>query len=174
MTVTVPVPITFTAGSVLTAANLNSDRDALTFLLSMPRCILTRSVSTQSIPNSSNTTVSFDTVVVDPYNMSALGTSATNINCLAPGTYRIGGHWYWASNVTGNRQHILLRNGTSDASDFRTASSGSVGDTLMYETELVLNDILTMQVSQTSGGALTNFGTSALLPRLSVTMVATS
>jgi hypothetical protein len=177
MAVTVPVPITWVAGTVVTAAQLNSNlRDCTNFLLNPPRCILTRSLSVQSIPNNSTTTVAWDTVAADPYSMANLGASATNINILAAGTYRITASWLWDNNSTGARQMVMQRTGSATTpfvTSYLSAGGGFTGHIATFDSPLVNNDVLQILLFQTSGVALANLSGS-YLPRFSVVMIATS
>lgn len=170
MTIIIPVPITWVAGTVVTAAQLNSNlRDATSFLLNPPRCLLGRALSPQSITSSVTTNAQYDTTYSDPYGMSNIAVNNDRINILVNGTYRCTSNFFWNANSTGNRQITLQQNATILGGDFATASSGFVGTIVTMDVELLAGDVMSFNVFQTSGSTITNLGGYPI--RFSVVMV---
>lgn len=113
-------------------------------------------VTNQSIANNTPTLVQFTTEDFDNDNMINLGGSNTNIVVQTSGLYLVTGSVTWATNATGIREALLLKNGTAIAG-LRELNNGGVlasGTPATHLINAVVTDIFTLQVLQTSGGAL--------------------
>lgn len=77
----VPILRTWSVGEVATAAELNSNvRDAINFLLSVPRCIVTRSTSLTVNPGAAPSAIGFDVETVDNDTMHASSNSSMQVH----------------------------------------------------------------------------------------------
>lgn len=113
-------------------------------------------VTNQSIPNNTVTLATYTTEDFDNDNMINLAGSTTNVVVQTAGLYLVTGSATWATNAVGVRETAILKNGTLVAG-FRAANNGAVlgsGTPCTHLVSCVATDILTMQVFQTSGGAL--------------------
>lgn len=161
---TLPFPTLAQAipGNTVTSALWNTSvYNGLTYLSEPPIAVLAQA-TTQSIPNSALTAVSYDTTVVDTY-----GGHSNTVN---PSRYtaQVAG-WVWviginglASNATGVRVAEIFKNGSPIAyTQTWAANTGANPCTSMTATLVFLNigDYVETNVYQTSGGALSTFTT---------------
>ena len=155
---TVPSEMTAVAGSILTAAQWNSNvRDAVNFLITPPLFIGYQTV-TQSIANAAFVPVLFDTEIIDSDGGHSTATNTSRYTAQTPGYYQPGGGPSLVANSTGVRWTRWAVNGTPViGSQFSaTAVQGQPHELPMRSFPIYLNvgDYLEMFVQQTSGAAL--------------------
>jgi hypothetical protein len=124
----------------------------------------------QSIPNTTNTAVSWDTIDVNNDNMFTL-VSPTQITIQTAGSYALDVEFGWAANNTGGRTIWGTKNSTSTANAVcideqisATMATGR-GNTMHIATVLpncVVGDTFFAIVYQASGGALNSVTTTAI------------
>lgn len=163
---TIPVYITFVAGTVLPAATLNSQiRDAGNFQLAKPYCNAYNSAGVACTTNVL-TLVPLDTELEDNDNMHSTGTNPSRIIFQTTGLFDIDAAADWPSNATGNRQLTLRLNsgGTSGGGTFiaqRDATPNASGATSVYPVLSIkyravnVGDYVELFIRQVSGGSLT-------------------
>lgn len=126
--------------------------------LRTPSCTLTN-VNTQSIPDTTKTYLTFDTVVLNSYGLFNPA-QPDRITIKTAGVYVVVAFVPWAANATGNR--ISTISGQTSAAveiaavaDTRTAVNGSnTNVSISSFFRLMIGNIVRMPVVQTSGGAL--------------------
>lgn len=124
-----------------------------------------RGVFTQSIPNTTVTAISFDSVVEDTSGMwNAL--TPDQIVCNLAGWYSLGGVARFDPNATGYRNVRIQINGVNTAIIQTPAVSGD-GTILSIHTEykLAVGDVVKFLAQQNSGGAL-NVSIAGLAPAM--------
>jgi len=126
-----------------------------------------RKNAAQSIPDATITSVSFDTVHHDPWNMLQGGTSGsgtTDVTLPMTGVWLLSANASFASNTAGSYREVLIYSGGTVLTRSRAeqASGGFPATGVMVSTTavraLAANAIITMRVYQNTGGAL-NTGT---------------
>lgn len=109
------------------------------------------------IANNTPTLVSFNTEVFDTDNMWVIG-SPTVITIRTAGLWVFGASSVWPGNTTGNRfmfwQYTSPSGSITLIDSARDATTGDMGFELNYQWHFEVGDILSLQVAQTSGGAL--------------------
>lgn len=120
------------------------------------KAVRVTSFSAQSIPNLTLTVVTYTLEDYDTDNMFTIGTSNSNINVNTGGTYRAVGTVRFSTNATGDRQVTISKNGVPVSNGNNvTAVSGAQTQVTAHEiVQCVPGDVLTLRVSQASGGAL--------------------
>lgn len=171
---------TFTDGPVVHAGTMNTLSTGInnlsTYVLGAvpPRSyvpmVRLRRNNLQSIPNNANTSISWDTIDVNPDNMFTL-VSPTQITIQTAGTYAFDVEWGWAGSTSGGRVIWGTKNGTntvanSVCTDEQNGITGPTGrgNTMHIATVLpscVVGDTFFAVVYQNSGGALNSVGTSS-------------
>lgn len=155
---TVPSEDTAAVGGKITAAWANSDiRDAINFLINVPRVRVTHS-TTQSIPTASFTACLFDTEVFDTDSMHSTSSNTSRFTAVTAGLYEVAGMIAWAGSSTGRRGGAFYKNGSIIAgTEVLQYASGTgsialpMSDTSIY---LGVGDYIEMMAYQDSGGAL--------------------
>lgn len=175
---TVPSTFTFSAGSVLTAAELNTYlSNAVSFFLSVPTCELRQTIA-QSIANSSATTILFDTEDVDTDGMHSTTTNTSRVTAQTAGRYQVSGGVGFAANATGLRETYWAVNGsTNNGSDVETPSIAAVTLAIPARTKTIflnVNDYVELGCVQASGGALNTAVVAADQPNMTVRWVGTT
>lgn len=176
---TVPTTFTYSSGSVLTAAQLNTYLSAaVSFFLAVPTCELRQTVA-QSLANTPTISqITFDTEDVDNDGMHSTVTNTSRVTAQTAGRYQVSGKVGFAANATGVRQTFYQVNGsTANASDTSTASvSGSTYAIPTVTKTIFLNvgDYVEIGVIQASGGSLNSAVTGADQPAFSVRWVGTT
>ena len=149
-------PVTWTTGGTVTAAALNAQlRDNLDYLYNTPQ-VAVRLTSTQSIPNATDTTVSWhEAVYEDPSTMWDIA-APTKIIIPRAGVYTIVFHVFWASSATptDDRDIKFIVNTSETRISQSLPAAVEHASQLSIETGLALNDELEIQVKQSTGGAL--------------------
>lgn len=114
---TLPVYTTFVAGTILTAAQLNTQVvNAGNFWLNPPYADLYNAAGVTCGTSATYFLVPWDTEIEDSDNMHSTVTNPSRVICVTPGVYHIEHSTSWASNATGFR-----------GSQFRLNSAGAVG-----------------------------------------------
>lgn len=173
-------PPTFAGSEILAADDLNLLRDAILELQLRADGADYQAAqvfkNSQSIPNSTDTEVIFQAQVFD---LGAWWASGTDIivpaAAIPSGSTTIGVRVIFrckfAANTTGSRQIQALLNGVSFGSKTVRAESVGVTDSELIEVAPTCEagDVITMVVTQTSGGALTATYSQATVERAGVT-----
>lgn len=163
---------TFTAGQVLTAAQMNDLGENSNNYRVPPACILQRT-SAQSIPSGAVTRVEFDSESVDTDTLGTTGASA-EIVLKTAGIYAITWNGYFdgaSSGGTSYRQGWVDIDGDRwawhrrDPADERTALGGSI------ILSMAGTETIGLYVIQNSGGAKNFQPSSGLVPTLSVVWI---
>lgn len=121
-----------------------------------------RNSSNQSISNSVSTTLTWDTDLVNPLNLHSTTANTSRLTAKKSGVYQLAAFIYFASNTTGLRQILFLKNGNIVDNVTSAALTGS--ETQLGMTALVTllpGDYVECQVWQNSGGSLNVSATSA-------------
>ena len=160
-------PPTFTAGTVLTAANLNILGDDIVYLKGITDGVtfsgykIDRSgAGSQSIPDATDTDVTFTTEVFDSGGWWSSGATSTVPAGAIPSGYTTVAVMFIAlvrfvANGTGGRKILILKNGSEvDSVNYSAISGDTTTVTLTGFTTCVAADTFKMQVRQSSGGAL--------------------
>ena len=141
----------FTAGQPLTAAALEEETN------NKPLCVVKHS-TTQSIPNSTVTSFTADTEIID-WSVTAMhdtGVNPNRITCRKAGLYFVTATITFPTNTTGRR---ALELGQNSATQFRVAQSAPVsgGETTLncsHYIDLADGDFMQVRGFQVSGGSL--------------------
>ena len=145
-------PKTWAAGDVLTAADMNSMvRDNVDFLSEPPRVRLGAS-GTQSIPDTTNTDVTWDTEIFDTDSMHS-GSLAT-ITMTTAGTYYVGCTLVWAANTTNSRIIYLVEPDGSGLYATARAVSNMQETPIVSLFNFAAAETTKVMVYQDTGGAL--------------------
>ena len=157
---TVPTPLLYVTGQVVSAAQLNGQPGNTwgTFMLNPPICQV-RQTTAQSLTNATWTDILFDTDDADLDNWHSTVTNTGRIIPQTPGQIRLlGGAVSFAANATGQRGARWALNGTAiNATD---SLGPAVNNTMAITARpalVVVNgttDYVTLQGIQGSGGAL--------------------
>lgn len=157
---TLPSFITFSAGSILTAAQLNNFSIAGNFFLSWPLCE-SRQTLAQSIINGVAVPILLDTDDVDPDGWHSTVTNTSRITPATPGRVQIAGGIGYAINATGQRFTEIRVNGATtppSGSTIVNADAGSQPTRMAMRTITVFvngsTDYYELMAVQTSGGSL--------------------
>lgn len=155
---TVPSEMTYSAGSVLTGAQLNSNlRNAVNFLIATPLAIL-RQTTLQAITSSTWTSILLDTEDIDRDGMHSTVTNTSRATAVTAGYYLPGGKVSFASNSTARRWTRWAINGTEvpAARINEQAANGDATEVPAASRWVYLNvgDYLELQGFQDSGGSL--------------------
>lgn len=153
----VPTIPTFVAGQIVTAAQLNALAAALNFdLYTRPTCKFSATTS-QSIPNSVFTVLTFAATAVDTDGgRTGAGSGTDRYVCRTAGWYSVSATMSYLVNTAGARGGAILVNGTPQ--NGYACYSNAVNDyTAVGLSGLVhmnVGDYLQVQALQSSGGAL--------------------
>lgn len=159
-------PKTWTAGSTLTAAELNEQvRDNLTFLkaitdgVDFSGCQIKRESTVQVIPDTTVTVVSFDTENFDYGGWWTSGSDITVPVTAIDDSHNaimvyVSARAKFETNATGTRRVRVLLNGTAMGSTTVGGLSGDPTEVIINEGFVVeAGDVITFDVRQTSGGS---------------------
>lgn len=163
---TIPTYVTFTAGAILTAGQLNAQLvNAGNFYLSRPYCNA-YNLATFSPASGTATLAPLDTEIEDNDNMHSTVSNTSRMICQTPGLFAIRAATEWASNATGERRATLRLNsaGSPSGGTFILSRDGAavatIGGAMVFPeiniTYRMVNigDYLELFVQQNSGGAL--------------------
>lgn len=156
-------PEDFFVGQVLTAASMDDISGNLSYLKDRSPAARWHRTSNQSIAHATATTVIFPTVQHE-HNPDAdwtMDTASGVLTVNTTGRYRFQGGVAWQSNTTGNRVAKILVNGTKEIVSDYANPPGGVGLSSAFGTiwQATAADTVRMEVSQSSGGALSLVGT---------------
>lgn len=143
--------------AIVPATVLNQLADAVSFAMNPPKCKVVQTVA-QSIPNSSATSITFDSAVADPYTMWDVALPS-RITASHTGYYLLGGGASFASNSTSYRIVRWAVNGTvvQDGNVLVQPSSAGVSTRVAARSTFVLlteGDYVELQVQHAIGSAL--------------------
>lgn len=147
-----------TTGQVIPASWGDAVRDAEEYLArNKPHCRI-RNTANISVPNATDTALTFNSERVDVGGMHSTGSNTSRITVPASegGFYLMGGGVQVASNATGHRQVGIRLNGSTFlvASRVAAATSGATVMAVSTGYQLAAGDYLELVVTQDSGGAL--------------------
>lgn len=156
----IPTLLAFVAGEKVTATKLTAQTKTAIerSVYYKPFCSLSM-IGAQSIGSSSSTLVNLDTIDEDTDAMADL--SAHRIIIKTAGLYRITAQVSFATNATGARGALVNRNGATITSATSTVSGDNARCNASRTIRLAVNDLITVNGWQTSGGSLallTTFG----------------
>lgn len=176
---TIPSFITFSAGSILTAAQINNFSTAGNFFLSWPVAELRQTIA-QSLTTGSGIAILFDTEDIDTDNGHSTVTNTSRYTPQTQGRLQYSGGIGYATNATGSRFAFWTINGAAINGGMAvTGSVGGVYRILAPTASSFFNgttDFLELFGLQSSGGALSTDVTAGSLggqSRMSVRMVGT-
>lgn len=116
-------------------------------------------IGTQTLTHNVTATQDFDVTTFDTFAARSEGAMAdlalNRIVVRKAGVYKISGSTGWASNATGVRRMSILVNGTPIAHSEAAPVTGGVTATgVSVDEVLAVNDVITLETVQTSGGNL--------------------
>lgn len=174
----VPVPRTFNAGEVETAAYLNSLSQALSFLLSPPRAKV-YATAAQSLATATYTAVLFDSEEFDTDSMHSTTTSTSRLTINTPGLYEVRALLNFVANGSGVRYGRFYKNNAvatpAEGVVAGIASAGTVTAIEMSsEIQCAAGDYLEVFAYQSSGAALNLQNTGGFSCQFSAHWIASS
>lgn len=132
-----------------------------------PRVSVARAAA-QSIANGGYTAISFDTEVEDTDAMFA--PTGTDITVKSAGIWLVTAVVGLVANSSGTRGVAVSKNGTQVATTLPAApASGSFSAAVSTQIRCAVNDVITLSVTQTSGGALNTHTAAEIRPALQMT-----
>lgn len=159
-------PTTQTNGVIIGETEWNTDIvDNIRFLADPPRVFTYRS-SNQSIPNATETTVTFNAEKFDTDAMHSTSVNTSRITAVTAGLYQITLRLYFAANSTGYRWGRIYLNGVGftlldvDTADAPSSTAGTVF--CQVEQYLDVGEYVEASCYQTSGGALNLSGSTTV------------
>lgn len=174
---TIPAPITWVTGQVVTAAQLNSNiRDAINFLISPPLFVGRQASATQSTTSGSWTSILLDTEEIDRDNGHSTTTNTSRYTAQTGGYYNVNAIVAWNSNSTGARATRLAVNGSAVAGRavaWQAAASLITASEISAPVFLNVGDYVEMQGNQVSGGALSTSINADFAPMMSCRWMST-
>jgi hypothetical protein len=147
-------PYNWSALDDITAARLQQTYAAVLLAQDPPGCIVRRT-TTQSITNTTFTSISFNSEIAD--NDSMFAATSTDITIQHDGYYLAVYGIDWATNTTGTRVINILQNAVAIPAGNKELPAGGTGnhkDTGAVVFTAVTTDVIRMEVWQDSGGAL--------------------
>lgn len=162
--------MTFVAGNVLTAAQMNTHvRDNMKALGGVDRpSVRVYNTTTQTIPNAALTTLTFNSERWDSQAMHSTVSNTSRLTVASgwAGQYLFGAHVSWAvSSGTDRGIWILLNGGTILIGGTSETGTGALNSSMEITTlySAVAGDFFDLQVYQASGGNLATWAGSNLL-----------
>lgn len=155
----VPIPRTFQAGELETAAFLNSLTSVCNFLLNTPKARIASNAAT-SYASGTDILQAFQVVSYDTDGMSNLGSANDRLTVKTAGKYLVIGTLNWSTNGTNGRNNQIFVNGANVAGNCVEARGGSQ-DTIaqvFYTGQFNVNDYIQLDGWQDSGSTLTALG----------------
>lgn len=120
---TVPSPITWVTGVVVTASQLNTNiRDALNFFITPPLCVM-RQVTGQSVGGGGYTAVTWDTEDIDRDGGHSTVSNTSRYTAQTAGWYDIQSTLVWPLSMTGNWVGTVLQINGLSASRYAKATA---------------------------------------------------
>jgi hypothetical protein len=155
----VPSPRTFTVGEIEAGAYFNATRDALTYLLNVPLCVITQGVS-QSFANGTPAAITYDAQQLDTYGGHSNSVNNSRYTAQVSGWYYCKAGVVFAANATGNRTIQLYKNGTAYTYSWNAGlAAGTFNDPGIETSALIqlsVGDYVEAWATQNSGGALSS------------------
>lgn len=111
----------------------------------------------QSVATGASVNVTFNAEGYDNNTMHDLSVNPDRVTIKTAGLYRITAQTAYAANATGRRASLVRRNGGAVPLLYSNAQAVSAGFTTVFTSgllNLVVNDYLTLEVTQDSGGPL--------------------
>jgi hypothetical protein len=161
-------------GTPVTAARLNNMEAGITAAIAPP-CAHVYHNTTQSIPNSTFTTVTFNSELFDTDGVHSTTVNTSRLTCVTTGKYLVTANIAFAANATGYRRILLRANAATDlAEDIRSNVGGSLHTicSLQSQIGLTAGDYIEILAWQDSGGALNVTPHTAYTPEFSLVRVA--
>lgn len=162
---TIPVYTTFTAGAILTAAQLNTQIVASGgFLINRPLCSVSNAAGIASAASGTSTLIPFDVENEDTDNMHSTVTNPSRVIFQTLGLWALNPFSGWPSNATGSRVVDLRLNAAGSSAGGTKIAGGSAQGHLLSDNIQVsytwryraqnIGDYTEMFITQNSGGAL--------------------
>lgn len=119
------------------------------------QCMVTNSAN-QSIPNNTDTALTFDTETFDGAGMHSTSSNTSRITVNYPGRYFFAGGMLFAGGSTGVRVAFLYKNGTTRIGEVGQAGDVTNGNRLcpVGFADMAAGDYVELWVFQNNGGAL--------------------
>lgn len=167
-------PKTWTAGEIVTAANMNQQvRDNISFLANPPACRVYNNANISTTSGASALALTFNSERYDTDGMHSTSVNTDRITINTAGLYVITADVWFASNATGRRAAFVNLNGIVTITGLViSATNGDDTDMNLATTyKLAAGDYLQVLVQQNSGGALNVRGVGNVSPEFSATWV---
>jgi len=162
------VPHTIASGELVSVATMNNEWGGnITSLFNPPACRITNNAN-QSIPNSADTALTFNTELFDTDAMHSTASLTDRITINTAGLYLIIGTVEWATAVNGSVKVILNGVSTVGFSSIAANSSRQVVTTLY---KAAVRDYFQLVVAQFSGGAVNSNTAASYAPIFSAVWV---
>lgn len=154
----VPTAVSEIPGNFLASAIWNASvANAIGFLTNPPIATLIQT-STQSIPTSASTAVTWPTPTVDTYGGYASGTPTRYTPQVAGYYLCIGNLGFAATSAVGARDAQIEKNGTTVVNEVGVGNAGTAYSTVIGVVSMVFcngtSDYIELYANQNSGGAL--------------------
>ncbi len=160
---TVPLPSSAVAGTVATAALLNSFRDCINFWAGRPVCLAYQATAQAFTTTNTTYVVSLDAETIDVVQAGDSpghdnSSNNSRIYARTPGIYRVGGQVSFAADINGNRYGSIKMNGatTLSSSQAGAVSSTSATSVSLIDTYVRMSagDYLELNALHTAGHSL--------------------
>lgn len=146
---------TFTAGSVLTAAQLNTAGTAINNLVVPPACVAGAS-ATLNVANATWTAVTFTTERFDTDSLHDNVTNPSRFSITTPGIYQISSFVGWSGAVGGSLRDLAVRiNGTTYVAYGRGPVAGGGLTSVSVAYDLAAGDYVEIAAYQDSTVTMT-------------------
>lgn len=150
-------------------ANMDLSIKALAEAVDPWACMVSKTGAAQVLATGATVTITFDTEDSDVHNQFVVGTSNTNIVVGAAGLYTVRALCGFAASAAGQRQLGIYVNGVQKLVVQEAPSpAGTSVHSIAGDLKLAAGDVVTLRVSQASGGNLNT----ASVPRLSISRYA--
>jgi hypothetical protein len=165
-------PKTWATGEVVTAANLNLHlRDNVSFLANPPACRVYNNAAI-SIPNATETLLTFNSERWDTASMHSTASLTSRITMPVAGLYLLTATFEFQSNATGIRYFYFRHNGTlSIGYHSKPSTQGARHFTVSTVYKFAAADWIEMLVFQDSGGALNVIQANNFSPEFGATWI---
>jgi hypothetical protein len=153
----VPAIPTFTAGQIVTAAQLNQLGAALGFALNSRPVCKAHQTAAQSIPHVANPAITFNVTDVDTdLGRSGTGSGTDRYVCRTQGWYLVAATVSYVTNTTGARLAVIAVNGAfqNGYAGMPNAGSTNSGVSVSGLVHMNVNDYLQILAYQDSGVAV--------------------
>lgn len=138
-------------------------------MLPNPPMVRARTTTAQSIPNATETVVTFDLEDYDTDNMHSIVTNTGRITFNTAGVYLITAHiTYVTGGSTGAREAFIRKNASGEylALGNQQSATGSY-ISLAAQAKFMVGDFVELRANQSSGGALNTFTAATIGPTMS-------